>query len=241
MKSRGFRAVWVDAYTIDVLPNVGLTFFNVVFRPATGVTYEARHGLSSDEYQSEFNKWVNDKKYRLMHIESYFSHALNRISYAPIFVKSAGPVFTAYHGKTKAEHQDLFDDLTKNQGYIPVNISVVSQGGQRIYAALYEKRSVGKFEARSRLSVAEYQQKFTDNAKAGLQLAYINSYLHSGEINFIAIWYHDLSPPYVEHHLDRQEFDALLKKERKSNLYLRAITGYQRAMSPNFAAIWNTE
>jgi hypothetical protein len=32
---------------------------------------------------------------------------------------------------------------------------------------------------------------------------------------------------------------VLLKKERKAGLYLRAITGYQRGIAPNFAAIWN--
>jgi hypothetical protein len=240
MKSRGFRHVWLDAYTIDVLPSVGQTFFNVIFRPATGVTYEARHGLSGDGYQTEFNKWVNDKEYRLAHIESYFSHAQNRISYAPLFVKSPGPLFTAYHGKSKAEHQTLFDDLTKNKGYIPVNISVVSPGGDRIYTALYEKRSVGAVEARSTLSVGEYQQKFTDNAKAGLHLAYLNSYLHNGDINIVAIWYQNIPAPDVQHHLDTQEFDALLKKERKANKYLRALTGYQRGVVPNFAASWYT-
>ena len=241
MKGQGFRTVWLDAYTVDVLPNVGKTFFNVIFRPATGMTYEARHGLSSHDYEAEFNKWVKDKKYRLVHIESYFSHILNRISYAPIFEKSPGPAFTAYHGKSKAEHQNLFDNFTKNQGYIPVNISVVSHDGQRIYTALYEKRSVGASETRSTLSVAEYQQKFADNAAAGLQLAYLNSYLHKGEINIVAIWYQNLPAPYVEHHLDTQEFDALLKKERKANLYLRAVTGYQRGVAPNFAAIWNRQ
>jgi hypothetical protein len=42
-------------------------------------------------------------------------------------------------------------------------------------------------EARSTLSVAEYQQKFNDNACKDLRLVYLNSYLHGGEINVIAI------------------------------------------------------
>jgi hypothetical protein len=211
----------------------------VIFRPATGVAWEARHGLSGDDYQAEFNKWVKDRNYRLVHIESYISHVLKQISYAPIFVKSPGPIFAAYHGKSKQEHQTLFDDFTKNKGYVPVNISVVSQNGQRIYTALYEKRNVGAVEARSTLSVTEYQKKFTDNVAAGLYLAYLNSYIHADEINIIAIWYQNLPSPYVEHHLDKQEFDALMKKERKENLYLRAVTGYQRGSVPNFAALWN--
>ena len=129
MHGNGFRPDWFDAFTVDIFPGLGQTFFNVIFRPATGVNYQPRHGLSSDQYQAEFDDWVKAKNYRLAHIESYYSYALNRVCYALIFVKSPGPVFTAYHGKSRQEHQTLFDDLTKNQGYVPVNISVVPVGG----------------------------------------------------------------------------------------------------------------
>ena len=239
MAANGLRPVWIDAHNMSVNRGMGQTCFNVIFRPATGVSFHVRHGLSGNEYQAEFDKWVKEKKYRLTHVESYFSHSLGRTCYAAIFAQSPGPGFAAYHGRSRQEHQAFFDDFTKNKGLVPVNISVVSNDGERVFTALYEKRNAGVVEARANLTVAEYQQKFTDNARKGLHLAYLNSYPHEGGINFVAIWRQKLPPPYVEHHLDRQEFETLLKKERKAGLYLRAITGYQRGGTANWAAIWN--
>lgn len=240
MHANGLRPAWINAYTLEPLPGAGLTYFDLIFRPATGLVYEARHGMSGNGYQQEFDTWVKQKGYRLAHVESYYSHANDRVSYAAIFQKSAGPAFTAYHGKSKAEHQALLEDLTKNKGFIPVAISVVSRRGDRFYTALYEKRNVGSWEARSTLSAAEYQQKFTDNANRGLDLAYLNAYLHGGDLNFIAIWHENIPSPFVRHHLDSGEFDGNLRAQRKAGRYLRCVTGYQRGLAPNWGAIWNT-
>lgn len=239
MKTRGFRPVWIDAYTMSTFP-LKKTFFNLIFRPSSGVTHQVRFGLSKDEYQEAYNKWVKEEKYRLVHVEGYYSHKSDQISYSSIFVKSSGPSFTAYHAKSKEEHQSLYNDLTKNQGYVPVNISVVSSNGQRYYSALYDKRNVGKADARSTLSVADYQEKFNINANLGFYLAYLNSYRHEGEINIVAIWYQSQPEPFVRHHLNNEEFNSISKSQRSESRYLRAITGYQRGNIPNFAAIWNS-
>jgi hypothetical protein len=45
----------------------------------------------------------------------------------------------AYHGKTAAEHQALFDQFFKT-GFMPINVSVVSQHGNRTYAAFHLRR-----------------------------------------------------------------------------------------------------
>jgi hypothetical protein len=240
MKADGFRPVHIDAYSIALFPfSDGDTFFNVVFRPRTGVTWEARHGLTGSEYQSEYDKWVKDKKYRLVHVESYYSGVRDAVCYAAIFVKSPGPAFAAYHGKTKAEHQSLFDDLTKNGGMVPVNISVVSTSDGRRWTALFEKRNAGAVDAHSTMTLADYQQRFTDNAKKKLYLAYINSYAHEGDLNIVGIWYSAIPSPAVQHHLDGGEFEALMKTNRKANRYLRGVTGYQRGLVANWAGIWN--
>jgi hypothetical protein len=239
MHANGMRPAWFNAYTIEPIPGAGQTYIDAIFRPATGITYEARHGLSGAAYQQEFDTWVGEKGYRLVHIESYYSHASDRTSYAPIFRKYDGPNIAAYHGVTKAEHQTLLEDLTGTKGFIPVNISVVSRNGERRYTGLYEKRSVGLWELRSTLTAAEYQQKFTDNANKGLRLAYLNAYIHGGELNFIAIWHQNITSPSVRHHLDKGEFDALMKDQRKAGRYLRAVTGYQRGLVPNWGAIWS--
>jgi hypothetical protein len=123
--------VWIDGYDVN-----GGTFFNIIFRAADGTPWQARHGLDGAQYQQEFTT-LTGQGYRLMHIESYLSG--NTICYAPIFVKSPGPEWVAYHGRTADEHQQQFDTLTP-QGFIPVNVTAVSIQGVRTYAALYEKK-----------------------------------------------------------------------------------------------------
>jgi hypothetical protein len=239
MKSRGFYPAGFDAYTLAPLPGTGLSFFNLVFRPASGLVYEARHGLSGAEYLDACDHWVKHKRYRLAQVESYFSHALGRVAYAALFVKGAGPEVAAYHGLTQAEHQARFEQLTQRDGYAPLRISVVSRNGERQYTALFERKDVGRFDAHSTLSVAAWQKQFDINAGKGLGLAYLNAYLHDGEINIVGIWHAATAGTYAEHHLNNAEFDALLKKQRKANRSLRGVTGYQRGLLPNFAAFWS--
>jgi hypothetical protein len=121
---------------------------------------------------------------------------------------------------------------------VPVNISVVPVNGERRWTALYDKREAGTFDARSSLSLAEYEERFADNAEKGLSLAYVNSYRHGGDLTIVGIWYSAIAEPYVEHHLDPSEFDAVMKKQRKKQRYLRGVTGYQRDGAANFIGIW---
>ena len=90
-----------------------------------------------------------------------------------------------------------------------------------------------------RVWLADYQQRFTDNAKKKLYLAYINSYADEGDLNIVGIWYSAIPSPAVQHHLDGGEFEVLMKTNRKANRYLRGVTGYQRGLVANWAGIWN--
>ncbi len=239
MKSNGFRPVWIESYTIQAaFPPMIRTFFNVIFRPALGVAWEARHGLDGDEYQAEYVTWVEEKGYRIAHLESYWSVARGRLCYAPVFVKEAGAPQAAYHDRTKAQHQELLDDLTGEQGFVPVSISVVPVDGERRYTGLYEQRDAGIFEARSTLSIADYQTTFNSNHAAGRSLVYLNSYIFQGEIQIVAIWHQNAPAGAANHHLDRTEFQADLVTQRNSRRYLRCVTGYQRGSDANWAALW---
>jgi hypothetical protein len=227
--SSGYRLVWIDGYDVN-----GKTFFNVIFRPANGVAWQARHGLSGTQYQTEFDTWTG-KGYRLAHIESYLSGG--NVRYAPIFVKSSGPAYTAFHGRTAAEHQKLFDDLTRD-GWRPVNITAVSPGGTRVYAGLYEKRDVGSFWTKTFMTPSEYQTEFDNNSKAGRKLVYLNAYTHQDGPRIIAIWHEKTAPAVARHGLSssayQQEFEARLGE----GLLTRAVTGYEQADAARFAAFW---
>lgn len=227
----GYRLVWIDGYDVG-----GKTFFNVIFRAGDGTAWVARHGLTSAGYQKEFDEWVGQKKFRLAHVESYLSGG--KVRYAAIFVKAAGPAFTAYHGRTAEQHQQLFEDLTKD-GFRPVNVTAVSPGGVRTYAALYEKKDVGGFFLKSFMTPAEYQQQFDANVKAGRRLAYLNAYTHGSGPRIIAIW--QQKPPAqftARHGLTSAQYQAEFDQNLAAGFLTRAVTGYEQG-GHRFAAYWS--
>jgi hypothetical protein len=229
--SSGYRLVWVDGYEVN-----GKTFFNVIFRPADGTAWVARHGLNAAAYQKEFDTWTA-KGYRLLHIETYLSGG--QICYAPIFVKSPGPGFVAYHGRTAAEHQAEFNKLTKD-GWRPVNISVVSPGGDRRHTALYEKRDVGSFFTKSFLTPAEYQTHFNANVEDGRKLVYLNAYTHDGSPRITAIWNEKASSPFsARHGLSSGGYQTEFDKHLGGGFLTRAVAGYEENDGHRFAALWS--
>jgi hypothetical protein len=226
----GYRPVWIDGYDVN-----GETFFNVIFRPNDGVGWVARHGLDAAGYQKVFDTFTG-QGFRLVHIESYVSHG--SVRYAPIFVNSPGPAFTAYHGVSAAQHQKSFDDLLKG-AWRPINISPVSPSGERTYAALYEKRDVGTVWAKSFLTPAEYQIEFDTNSKAGRRLAYLNAYTHGSSPRISAIWNEKPSVSLVARHgMSSSQYQSEFDVELAHGLLTRAVTGYEEDDTAHFAGFW---
>ena len=226
----GYRPVWIDGYEVG-----GSTFFNAIFRAADGVPWVARHGLTASQYQAEFTQWVG-QGYRLQHIESYLQGGAVR--YAAIFVKKAGPAFTVYHGKDTAGHQQTFDTLI-GQGWVPVNISVVSPGGARTHAALYEKLDAGSFWTKNFMTTAEYQAEFDANVQAGRKLVYLNAYRHGSGPRLTAIWHQKAPAQLVARHgMTGPQFQSAFDTNLAGGFLTRAIAGYEASGSARFAAFW---
>jgi len=226
----GYRPVWIDGYDVN-----GKTFFNAIFRPANGTAWASHHGLTAAQYQAEFDT-QNHAGLRPLHIESYLSGG--HICYATIFVKSPGPAWNAYHGKTAAEHKKLFDELTAD-GWRPVIISVVSVGGERMHTALYEKENVGSFFTQNFLTADEYQTAFNDNDKAGRKLVYLNAYNHHGAPRFTAIWHSKAHAPAARHGMSSSEYQTEWQKQTANGLLTRAVTAYESGDKAIFAAFWS--
>ena len=228
MSDRGLHPVWFDGYVAG-----GVTFFNVIFQPAAPAPV-ARHGMTGDEYNAEFKKWVTDAKFRLLHVESYNNGIAGGIRYAALFANTAGPIQTAYHGRSKAQHQAL----TANKGLVPTHISVVHTN-QPWFTAVYEPRNTGGVIALGIIPLSEYQDAFNDQDAIGFRLAYINAYDIDGDPFFSAIWYPNIPAPVAKHGISAATFATVTTQQRKSNRLVRAVTGYKDGSSTRFAVLWN--
>ena len=79
----------------------------------------ARHGLTSAQYQTEFDKLVA-AGYRLTDVNGY---SVNDTPYfAAIFEKTTGPAWQARHGLNSTQYQQAFDELA-GQGYRLARVS----------------------------------------------------------------------------------------------------------------------
>ncbi|MEM9917807.1 MAG: peptidoglycan DD-metalloendopeptidase family protein [Bacteroidota bacterium] len=230
--SSGYYPVWIDGYNVN-----GKTYFNAIFKPKNGTPWVARHNLSGSSYQKEFDKWVKGKKYRLQMVDSYISKG--QVRYAAVFVKKAGPVQAAYHGISAKQHQQKFDSWTKN-GWVPVNVSVVSVGGKKSYIAFYEKKKTNGLMLKSSLTAAQYQQQFTHWADKGMKLVYLNAYTHNGQPYFSAIWYGKSSFKNFpsKHHLSGSGYQTQFNKWTGQGFCTNLVTGYEYQNKAAFAGSW---
>jgi hypothetical protein len=224
----GYRPVWVDGFRAD-----GRNWFNVIFRPDDGTPLIARQGLTSEQYQAEFDSRSREG-FRPLHLDSYPTPDGTR--YVLIFVKAPGPPWLAYHDRSQADHQMNFNQRTA-EGWIPVIISVTPAGRELRYTALYEKKHVGGFVASQVLDPGEYQAEFDRQAAAGRTLVYLNAY-DDGGARFTAIWHSKANLAYVRHGLTPPDFQAELDAQRAKGLLTRALTGYEEGRNVYYAAFW---
>lgn len=224
-----YEPVYLDMFNV-----AGKVYVNAIFRPETPGDFQAFHGLTGAQYQSQFDKWTS-QGYRPAIVESYPD---NGVRYAAVFKKKAGPTFVAYHGISAAEHQARVDDLTGAKGFRPVSVSVVSSGGLK-YTAVYEKANVGGWQLKSQLTPAQYQQFYNSNKQAGRHVAYLNAYSHGGAPFIVTIWSSATPAGGKQRHgLNGVQYQAEWESALDAGMLTRAVTGYATGNNRTYAATW---
>ena len=231
----GYYPSWIDAYEVN-----GKIFFNAIFRPnKDGQKVKARHGLSKDQYQQQYDEWVKQKEYRLEQIDSYNDGGLLKFSVIFIKRREQAAAQPAYHGVSPEEHQALLEKYT-DQGFVPVNVSVAKIRGKRFYTAFYEKNNVGGQILKSFLTQQEYQVLFDDMSKKKWKQVYVNAYQHNGQTRFSAIWYERSG--YHSYTATRKSSSSDYQQKWETNtgngMLTCCVTGYEESGKHWFAALW---
>ena len=87
--------------------------YAAIFEKGNCPVLVARHGLSSSQYQQEFDKWTN-QGYRLVLVNGHKVGGKTR--YAAIWRKIQGPAYVTRHDMTADQYQQEFEKWT-SQGY----------------------------------------------------------------------------------------------------------------------------
>jgi hypothetical protein len=201
------------------------------------VPFVARHGMTSGQYQAEFDHLVGQQGFALTLVNGYSVGGQAR--FAAIWEKRPAPAWIARHGLDAHAYQTEFD-LHTSQGFRLKVVSGYEDGGQARYAAIWEKVGGPAWVARHGLTPQQYQQEFDNWIGQGFRLKLVNGYGVGGAEQYAAIWVKDGGPAFVARHgltgtAYQAEFDALVGQQ---GYHLTWVSCYRHAGEQRFAAIW---
>jgi hypothetical protein len=167
LTSQGYRPTCVSGYTVN-----GQDRYAAIFEQGQSPAWQARHGLTSAQYQQTFDQLVA-QGYRPTCVSGYAVNGQDR--YAAIFEQRQSVPWQARHGLTAAQYQQTFDQLAA-QGYRPVDVSGYEVNNQDFYAAIFEQRQSVAWVARHGLTAAQYQQQFDQLSAQGYRPTCVSGY-----------------------------------------------------------------
>jgi trehalose utilization protein len=230
LTKQGYRLTDVSGYAVN-----GQPYFAAIWEQKPGGAWQARHNMTAAAYQQAFDAAAK-QGYRLTHISGYTVN--NQPYFAAIWEQKPGGAWQARHNMTAAAYQQAFDTFAK-QGYRLTDVSGYSINNQPYFAAIWEKKAGGAWQARHNMTAATYQQAFDTLAKQGYRLTGVTGYAVNNQAEFAALWEQQPGGAWQARHnmtaaTYQQTFDALAKQGYR----LRHVAGYTVNGSPLFAAIW---
>jgi hypothetical protein len=219
LTGQGFCLTDVSGYDVG-----GQAHYAAIWEQRNCPAFVARHGLTSQQYQQEFDKLVGQEGFRLKLVDGYGVGGQDQ--FAAIWEKTSGPAFVARHGLTSQQYQQEFDKLT-SEGFCLTDVSGYAAGGQAHYAAIWVQGGCPAFVARHGLTSQQYQQEFDKLVGQGFRLTLVSGSKVGGQDQFAAIWQKTAGPEFVARHgltseAYQQEFDKLVGQ----GFRLKLVSGY---------------
>lgn len=206
LKAQGYRAVQVSGFPSGNQAKYAAIFFKENNAPLS----ESRHGMTSAEYQVEYNKW-DAAGYQLTDISGYTVGGTDY--YAAIWEKIGGPTRTARHRMTSDQYQEEVDEKI-GQGYRLLQVSGYSINNSPRFAAIWAKTTGPALAARHAIAGSQnYQDEVERMYYQGYRPEWVNGYTVNNQDHFAAIW--TCNDPFKASEM--QAVDALVKKYMDDN------------------------
>jgi CubicO group peptidase (beta-lactamase class C family) len=150
---------------------------------AHSVGWVARHGLSSHEYQDQFNSWTG-QGLRLRCVSGYLNGA--NTEFAALWDDTEGPSQAATHNATAADIQS--QDITMgNNSFQPTWISIYPVGNALRYAAIWEAGNANRVIRMGR-TYAQLQSDKEFYEDTGYHLHHLSATTLGATDYYAAIW-----------------------------------------------------
>ena len=180
LPQQGFRPISISGYD-----KFGEPRFASLWQKVGGAAVEARHGLTSAEYQTLFDA-MKARGFRPVDICGYQDRG--QVRFAAIFDNSPMPEWVARHdlplGRYLAERAHW-----EAHGFGLRRVSGYDAAGETRYAAIWTKGPAVTWQSRQGLSSADYQAEFNQLAGRGYRLVKLNGYTAGGRTQYAGIWH----------------------------------------------------
>ncbi|KAH8597779.1 hypothetical protein B0O99DRAFT_616754 [Bisporella sp. PMI_857] len=198
--------------------------------------WQARHGLTSAQYQSTFDSLVG-QGYRLNYVSGY---TINNVpSYAAVWEKKSSVAWVAHHGMTSTDYQNKFNTYT-SQGYRLVLVNGYTVKGVDYYVAIWDKSPSGAWVARHGMTSSQYQTYFNTYVGQGYRLKHVSGYSVGSQARYAAIWEKtsDTSAWVARHGMTSAEYQTQFDNLVGLGYRLTRVSGYSAGNTNYYAAIW---
>lgn len=188
---QGYRLQCVSGYDSG-----GQAMYAAIWDQAPGPAWQARHGMTAGEYQATFNQLVGEG-YRLRMVSGY--EVAGQDYYAAIWDQASGSSWQARHGMSADEYQSTFNQLT-SEGYRLLWVCGYTLNGGDLYAAMWDQSpEPGGWQARHRMTAADYVSTNTTLSSQGYRPICVSGYSFDGSDYFAGLWEQPTSPTSVAH------------------------------------------
>jgi len=229
---QGYRLTWVSGYSHN-----GDVRFAAIWEKRSGGTWVARHGMTSNQYQSFFNQFTN-QEYDLMHVSGYEVNGVDY--YAAIFEHNGTPrSWIARHRLSSSDYQQFFDQQTK-LGYRPRTLSGYAQNGQERIATVFEKDLPNRqWVTHHSLTAAQYQMSFDQYTSQNYIPTIGIGYNVGTAVKFIGLWEKIPGKAFVARHgLSSSAYQSQFDQWVGQGYKLNCISGYWENGEYKYAAVW---
>jgi CubicO group peptidase (beta-lactamase class C family) len=238
----GYRLLSVDVNGPSNDPNFAGVWIQDQY--ANPGDWDARHGLTSDEYQ-QYTSDMDAQGFRVVAVAAYGTYPNER--YAAAYVKDGTPDtdWAARHRMTEAQLSQEANDLS-NQGLTMEFLSAFGSGADTRYSAVWRKNYKGWSKwVRWDMSESEYQDEVNSRAGAGYRVMHFDVWGTNANPRFGAIfvrpdgnqWEHQ--PHWVaRHNQTGQQHQDLADDYVGTDMQPLTALEYGDSNNPKFGSVW---
>lgn len=230
LTGRGYRLVKVTGAAQG-----GAARYSGIWQKRGGNAWQARHGISEADYQATVTALATSS-YRVIHVSAF--RLGNSTRFNAIWEQEEGLPWMLRHRLTSAEHQALFDALSR-RGYRLRCVSGYEEDGEVRYACVWDEYAGPAWQARHGIDAQTYQQTFEQLAREDFRLVQSCGYTVRGQQLFAAVW--EQSPGHVweaQHGLSDTAYQAEFDAKASQGMRLVDISAYEDGSGLAYTTIW---